>query len=264
MNISTRDNTPIRVHPKITMHLDDRSTGPEVFISCSRTAASDRNNNSFTEYLYSDDEIALFLELARDDSVSHCDEDHYEVANKAVCRDSSNCDSFSFHDLYDDESSSFSILKEGDSLNLDRTLQLLERARILRKEKQVRFSSVTVREYSVTVGSHLHPEQECPITLSWEHVTDDSLMDLSAYEFYRGLQQTTPKDFHLTVDERRRRIAAVQGITVDEVLELEIHRFEEAIILRKAQSFAGKHKVQLRHHSSSLPCTDCQQQEFKK
>jgi hypothetical protein len=100
--------------------------------------------------------------------------------------------------------------------------------------KRVGFSIVTVREYSVTVGSTSGQTYSCPIELDWNY-TDDIQMKCIEYESIRKARpirivkrerrsrirrQSTPR--RLSLHERIDRIAAVQDIATWEVQLLEI------------------------------------------
>lgn len=91
------------------------------------------------------------------------------------------------------------------------------------EKRRVRFSTVSVREYSITVGLH---STHCPIQLSWEHTEQDTVIDIR----YNNLSdsrnccrknQLTRLPYRFSVDERREYIAKVQGITIDDVHQLE-------------------------------------------
>jgi hypothetical protein len=93
--------------------------------------------------------------------------------------------------------------------------------------RRVNFGFVQVREYSLTVGSHSAAKDTCPLQLSWEH-GEDQYSDVTDFE---EIYSSQPKKGlrRLSLQKRRRRIAAVQGISLKEVEALEYERIMESI-----------------------------------
>lgn len=105
-----------------------------------------------------------------------------------------------------------------------------------RQQGRVRFGCAKVREYGVTVGSHAYATDSCPIQLTWEHTeehetslndddndnsssTNDDI-DVAVKQQQRLLYRR--HKHKLTIDERRHRISSVQGICIDQVIDLEV------------------------------------------
>lgn len=89
-------------------------------------------------------------------------------------------------------------------------------------QKKLRFGTITVREYAVTVGSRSATSGQCPLQLSWEHAPDK----VSSWSELDPAEAAVPHQKRkiarpLTVCQRRRRIAAVQGLDVKQVWQLE-------------------------------------------
>jgi hypothetical protein len=108
-----------------------------------------------------------------------------------------------------------------------------------KKAKKLSFGTVTTREYAVTVGALSASNDKCPLQLSWEHACDVRL-DLPPMVDADALSRTTTTTparplplKRLTMDERRLRIANVQGIAEDQVdqmqFEMVMHQIQEAM-----------------------------------
>ena len=85
------------------------------------------------------------------------------------------------------------------------------------KRKRVRFSNATVRVYGVTVGALSAARDSCPIQLTWKY-TEDQITQLE--DKIRSNQAVYCRK--LTLLERRTRIAAVQGLAIQKIKELEL------------------------------------------
>lgn len=87
--------------------------------------------------------------------------------------------------------------------------------------KQVRFfDAATVREYALTVGAYSYVADTCPLQLSWEHSPSKRipLKDvMSPRSTGGGGGGATSTLRRLTIEERRNRIASIQGIATDDV-----------------------------------------------
>jgi hypothetical protein len=81
--------------------------------------------------------------------------------------------------------------------------------------RRVNSGFVQVREYLWTMGSNSAAKDTCPLQLSWKH-GEDIYSDIADFE---ESQSSPPKKGlrRLSLQERRRWIAAVQGISVEEV-----------------------------------------------
>lgn len=82
--------------------------------------------------------------------------------------------------------------------------------------KKVQFGTATVREYGVTVGALSAARDSCPIQLTWEYTEDRSIPIVEKKESRSSCCRK------LTLQERRNRIAAVQGISLETVPDLEL------------------------------------------
>jgi hypothetical protein len=99
-----------------------------------------------------------------------------------------------------------------------------------KQRKKLTFGTISLREYAVTVGAFSASDDQYPIQLSWEHGHDVhmKLPPQSADEPFSLSPQENETPIHLpssprrlSLHERRRRIAAVQGIPEDQVGQLQ-------------------------------------------
>jgi hypothetical protein len=93
-------------------------------------------------------------------------------------------------------------------------------------QRCVRFSSVTIREYAVTVGDHPVTGDACPLSLDWAHSEVDEVRDLTSYEYSRYFLRDMPR--RLSLPERRVRVREVNDLSPEEV-----DRMETAFKLRQ-------------------------------
>jgi hypothetical protein len=147
---------------------------------------------------------------------------------------SSTSESYNPEDDNDDDASHNSADWLMESLRrLDMTL--------MSAKKRVQFGSVTVREFSVTVGAKTASKERCPLQLDWAHAKDVS-MDFSEYACIRGsrvresnkrgaLRHIRSGLRRLSVDQRRTRVATVQGITLNQVVSMEVDQVKDLVRL---------------------------------
>jgi hypothetical protein len=96
-----------------------------------------------------------------------------------------------------------------------------------KQRKKLTFGTISLREYAVTVGAFSASDDQCPIQLSWEHGHDVHMKLPPANDDNMKSEQTTEtlalpsSPRRLSLHERRRRIAAVQGIPEDQVGQLQ-------------------------------------------
>jgi hypothetical protein len=112
-----------------------------------------------------------------------------------------------------------------------------------KKNKKLCFGTITIREYAVTVGALSASSDYCPLQLSWEYGRDDRKnlppcdnepAPLSSNSPIRFIDQSrnAPRSSplrRLSLYERRKRIAAVQGITEEQVELLQFERIMNEI-----------------------------------
>ena len=79
---------------------------------------------------------------------------------------------------------------------------------------------VQVREYAVTVGVSPSANDSCPVSLDWHY---------NEYQDYLPEEDTKSDPQRRSLDERRKRIAHVQGLTIDQVRIMEIERVLERL-----------------------------------
>jgi hypothetical protein len=119
----------------------------------------------------------------------------------------------SFHEDEDDDDFSVSTSCSGST-----EFQPVSPARI-GNQKEVRFSeTMTVREFSITVGDPALSADSCPLTLDWVFLERKRCLNESPRS--SALRR-------LNVYQRRERVAQVQGITINEVRSIEIERVLE-------------------------------------
>jgi hypothetical protein len=95
-------------------------------------------------------------------------------------------------------------------------------------KKSVQFDTITVREFSVIVGVVADSNVSCPIQLDWAHSLDDVSMNVSDHSSlnssrHRQREWNKMSCTLLTTKQRRERIAKVQGISIEQVMEKEQH-----------------------------------------
>lgn len=87
-----------------------------------------------------------------------------------------------------------------------------------RSAPRVRFSTVQVREYNVVLDD-CETKNACKMTLGWEY------RQRSAKAIKSGHKDALQRPTRLNTEERRRRIALVQGTNAEQVRRLEKIRF---------------------------------------
>lgn len=132
------------------------------------------------------------------------------------------------------------------------------------KVKCVTFGETTVREYGVTVGTNTPANTgRCPMELTWEYAESYKVELFQDASMTKCKRRTRP----LSVKERRDRIAAVQGISTDDVLILE---YEASIaLIQETLEFLESSRHKLLYSVESPPlqneCTDnfsCQNKQI--
>lgn len=125
----------------------------------------------------------------------------------------------------EDEDDDFSV-STSYSVYTESQLESPERSE---RKKSVRFSDTTiVREFSITVGDPALSADSCPLTLDWMFA-----------EKHKRLKDTTciKNVKRLSVNQRRERVAQVQGISISEVRSIEIERvlerMEDTMVLQE-------------------------------
>jgi len=80
-------------------------------------------------------------------------------------------------------------------------------------QKRVTFGTVAVREYGLTVGAYSASRDSCPLQLSWEY-SAPIIYNVEHDCYFKGHGRLR----RLSVEQRRKRIARVQGIPVQRVI----------------------------------------------
>jgi hypothetical protein len=88
-------------------------------------------------------------------------------------------------------------------------------------KKKVSFGYVRVREYGVTVGSYTASTELCPIQLTWEH-SEEMIASLNLLD--KVYSQGNYILSKLTSQQRRERIAKVQGLSTEIVTKIELEQ----------------------------------------
>jgi hypothetical protein len=86
------------------------------------------------------------------------------------------------------------------------------------QKKQIRFGTVEIREYGVTVGANTGCRDSCPIQLTWQHAPS-KIRDIFASNGKSSKVNKFVK--RLSIAERRALISRVQGISEESVLQME-------------------------------------------
>jgi hypothetical protein len=91
--------------------------------------------------------------------------------------------------------------------------------RLVRRPKEVRFSTVEIREYAVTIGDHPCVRDSVPMTLDWQYARKHR-KDINSYENSRYfVRRSYPQK--LSPQERRRRIRETSRLSRSELEEME-------------------------------------------
>jgi hypothetical protein len=101
--------------------------------------------------------------------------------------------------------------------------------------KKVRFfDDATVREYALTVGAYSCVADTCPLQLAWEHSASKRipLKDVLTPSSTGGGSGSTLR--RLTIEERRKRIASIQGIAANDVCNVEYKNLLDMIQTTKS------------------------------
>ena len=159
-------------------------------------------------------EVQAFVE-AEEDILSDDDDDE-ATASVTDSSDSDNGDSLdgSLSSLEDDSGDCCSLYDDEQDIAC-----LQEASQNLLGKKGVRFSTVEVREYAVTVGDHPCASDSCPLTLDWQYAKK-SKRDINSFENSRYfMRRSYPQ--RLSPHERRRRIRETSRISKEELDDLE-------------------------------------------
>lgn len=172
----------------------------------------------------------IIQQNVNENTESYCiDTSHHDIFSYSF-DDDTNCQSESYVDDSDemkDETDYFLKLKglipSGNKSDYyfeyapncddDQTIEMKTDAMIptISSKKSVRFGNVSIREYSVTVGAYSSVKDSCPIQLSWEY----------SPEFYVSCDEyktSIPRRHRLSLNQHRERIATVQGVSIDTVI----------------------------------------------
>ena len=92
--------------------------------------------------------------------------------------------------------------------------------------KNVSFGNVYIREHAVTVGAPADYSNciACPIELDWEHSTECTILNVYEYEYYRRPRSSGVQHLRMSVEDRRRRISLIKGISESQVYTIESRR----------------------------------------
>lgn len=89
--------------------------------------------------------------------------------------------------------------------------------------RRVAFSTVEIREYSITVGDHPHCKGELPISLDWGFTGTKTSHCLNAYEKTKGRHLHHPSELKpkkLDYVQRKQRLSHVTGYTEERLLDI--------------------------------------------
>lgn len=120
-------------------------------------------------------------------------------------------------------------------------------------KKVVRFfDDATVREYAITVGAYSYVTDTCPLQLSWEHSASKRipLKDVLSpgVSGSTGTQVSTLR--RLTIEERRKRVASIQGIAADDVCNVEYKNLLDMIKSTKSNLDRALIGISHRHNNN--------------
>lgn len=95
-------------------------------------------------------------------------------------------------------------------------------------ETVVRFGTISVREFAVTVADLPTSNDSCPVTLDWEYRATDPV-PVNRYERCRTGRRRKPLH-QLSLEERRQRVATTQGISLDSVKIMEVELMASQVV----------------------------------
>jgi len=130
---------------------------------------------------------------------------------------------------------------------------------------KVRFSTVSIRTYSLTVGTH-NKAKAYPLALDWEHTPTETL-DIDLFEEVFCSACTKPKrkvvrgfrrPHRMSPNQRFRRLRAVTGQRQEYIYELELERTnrENALPATACHSDEGYDEDESRNHPYQLADVD--------
>ena len=146
-----------------------------------------------------------WAKIANDDRVHHffnaklngADDEEDTDDTSSCCSEESSVDERYLFELWrtdDDEHSS-----DDDECDLSTTATCSRRSSLQvsppeqsTETKRVRFGSVKVREYGLTVGAHSAARDSCPLQLSWEHTPEQVYCAESYNSSYKESRQWQP------------------------------------------------------------------------
>ena len=94
------------------------------------------------------------------------------------------------------------------------------------KRRHVRFHSVELKEYSVTIGDHPWCKGYFPLTLDWSH-TQPVEFRINDYERQRMRNRSELEELHMSVQERWERLRLVTGLAESTLASLERRRHRQ-------------------------------------
>lgn len=132
-------------------------------------------------------------------------------------------------------------------------------------ETKVRFSTVSIRTYSLTVGTH-NKAKAYPLALDWEHTPTETL-DIDLFEDVFCSARTKPqrkvvrgfrRPHRMSPNQRFRRLGAVTGQRQEYIYELELERTnrENAMPATACHSDEGYDEDESRNHPYQLADVD--------
>ena len=155
-----------------------------------------------------------------------------------------------YDDVFEEESlASAQFVVQGDVAEA----MVIDTGNLSSNSRKVKFGTVSTREYGVTVGSRTASSlSKCPLELTWEYAESDTTQLIETQCDHR-LRRRAAILRPLSVDERRERIALVQGISLDDVAQLE---YEASLLLIQESIASLENKRRNLLHKIDSPTDD--------
>jgi len=185
---------PCVVYLNDDVHHQDALDGPVFKVTC--------NNDEKVHFYLNDDERSCSEESSIDERDlfelwRHYDEDS----------------------ISDDSRDDFFDIDDSSTTESNCLLDEITSAPDRKQEKRVKFGTVTVREYDLTVGAYSAARDTCPLQLSWASA-QPSVYTVDYHNFFKefGKKRALRR---LSLEKRRQRVAKVQGVSPRAVLQQE-------------------------------------------
>ena len=181
--------------------------------------------------------MAAEREYMGDFSGSYCDAGLLHDEDDIISRgDAAHCDKFETNNNNNNESKEYRLILLGDDAptvaeTTDSSIESYDGSFQEGDAKAVRFSTVSIRTYSITVGTHTKVNAY-PLALDWHHTATETI-DVDLFEDVFSSARTKPqrkltrgfrRPQRLSPAARFRRLRTVTGQSQNHIYELELAR----------------------------------------